>query len=204
MIRLSAFSYWLLVAALAGLFGAALVLGGAESQFDRALLIAVQADALVAPARMVTRLGDWYSFLLPGAVLAAWLAWRGRHRSALALAALLLSERLAVTLLKLGFARARPDPVGHHDAVYTLSFPSGHAANAMTLGLGAALLLTAPGPKRAPAIGAALLFALIVGGSRPVLGVHWPTDVVGGWAFGALWTLLLLRLAAGTSFQPRH
>jgi undecaprenyl-diphosphatase len=204
MIRLSAFSFWLLVAALACLFGAALLLGGTESEFDRALLIAVQADALIAPARLVTRLGDWFSFLLPGAVLAAWLAWRGRYRAALVLAALLLSERLIVTVLKLGFARARPDPLGHHDAVYTLSFPSGHAANAMTLGLGVALLLTAPGPKRARAIAAGLFFALIVGGSRPVLGVHWPTDVVGGWAFGALWTLLLLRLAAGTSPPRPH
>lgn len=204
MIRLSAFPFWLLIGALASLFGAALLLGGSASEFDRALLVAVQADGLVAPARVVTRLGDWYSFLLPGAVLAGWLAWHGHYRRALILAALLVSERLIVTLLKLGFARARPDPLGHHDAVYTLSFPSGHAANAMTLGLGAALLLTAPGPKRSRAIAAALIFALLVGCSRPVLGVHWPTDVVGGWSLGALWTLLLLRLTAGTSPQPRH
>ena len=37
---------------------------------------------------------------------------------------------------------------------------------------------------------AAALLALAIGATRPVLGVHWPTDVVGGWAFGLLWVLL--------------
>jgi undecaprenyl-diphosphatase len=66
----------------------------------------------------------------------------------------------------------------------------------MTLGLGLALLCTASGRGRGPALAAGLLFAFLVGTSRMVLGVHWPSDVAGGWAFGALWTLLLLRLAA--------
>jgi len=36
---------------------------------------------------------------------------------------------------------------------------------------------------------------LLIGASRVMLGVHWPSDVVGGWAFGALWVLLTLRRA---------
>ena len=180
------------------------MLGGPGARSDQAILIHTQVDALVAPARVVTRFGDWWAVLLAGALGAGWLAVRRRYREALLLAALLLSERLAVAALKLGFARDRPDPAGHLDAVHTMAFPSGHSANAMALGLGAAILLTAPGRGRRIAIAAGLLFALAVGGSRLVLGVHWPSDVVGGWAFGALWTLLLLRLAAGTSRQPRH
>jgi undecaprenyl-diphosphatase len=121
---------------------------------------------------------------------------RKRYRAALLLALLLVSERVVVAVVKLGFARDRPDPAGHLDAVHTMAFPSGHSANAMTLGLGIAMLFTAAGKGRAAAVTAGLLFAALVGGSRMVLGVHWPSDVAGGWAFGALWTLLLLRLAA--------
>jgi undecaprenyl-diphosphatase len=196
MIRLSVFSFWLMLALLAAIVGAAFALGGAGAWYDRALLIHAQIDWMVAPARIVTRFGDWWAVLLAGAVGAVWLAVRRRYREALLLAALLLSERLVVAVLKLGFARGRPDPAGHLDAVHTLAFPSGHSANAMTLGLGLALLLTQQGKGRVAAVAAGLLFALLVGGSRMVLGVHWPSDVAGGWAFGALWTLLLLRLAA--------
>jgi undecaprenyl-diphosphatase len=41
----------------------------------------------------------------------------------------------------------------------------------------------------------AILLSLLIGASRVMLGVHWPSDVVGGWSFGLLWVLLTLKPA---------
>ena len=100
------------------------------------------------------------------------------------------------------FDRARPDPLGHEVAVHNLAFPSGHSANAMAGGLAIALLATSP-RLRLPAVVLALVIALVTGLCRLVLQVHWPSDVVGGWAFGAAWTLLLVHLF-GTAPPARH
>jgi undecaprenyl-diphosphatase len=56
-------------------------------------------------------------------------------------------------------------------------------------------MLTAGTRWRGLAVTGALLIAFLVGLSRVMLGVHWPSDVIGGWAFGALWVLVTLRLA---------
>jgi membrane-associated phospholipid phosphatase len=183
---------------------ASLILGGPRSDTDAGLLRLAQQGFLVPPARLLTRLGDWWLVLVAGATAALWLALKREGRAALALASLLVAERLAVEQLKLVFDRARPDPAGHLIAVHTLAFPSGHAANAMALGLGLALLWPMSQPARAWAIAAALLYAFSVGATRLVLGVHWPSDVVGGWAVGALLALLLAALARGTSSAAPH
>ena len=44
------------------------------------------------------------------------------------------------------------------------------------------------------AVGTALLLSFLIGLSRPMLGVHGPSDVIGGWSMGALWLLLLLAV----------
>jgi undecaprenyl-diphosphatase len=67
-----------------------------------------------------------------------------------------------------------------------------------------AIALLAASPRlRRPAIALALAIAFVTGVCRLVLQVHWPSDVAGGWAFGAAWTLLLVRLF-GTAPAPRH
>jgi undecaprenyl-diphosphatase len=181
---------------------AALLLGGPRTQVDPAVLGAFANPALVPAARLLTHLGDVTTVLAAALLAAGWLLLRGHRRRSILLLVIVVSERLLVEAMKNGFDRARPDPLGHQVAVHNLAFPSGHSANAMAAWLAIALLATSP-RLRLPAIAFALTIAFVTGLCRLVLQVHWPTDVAGGWAFGAAWTLLLVRLF-GTSPPARH
>jgi undecaprenyl-diphosphatase len=170
-----------------------LLVGGPGSALDSALLRAANWSPLFPAARILTRLGDW-NILLPLTIVGAGLlAWLRSLRNAAALIAMSLSGRLLVELQKYEFDRARPDPQGHLVATHSMAFPSGHAAYSMMFWLGFALLAFS-GEARRWAVMFALLLAFAVGLTRPVLGVHWPSDVIGGWAFGAAWALLLVHL----------
>lgn len=193
----------LLVVALAALWLAMLLLGGPDSSADAALRSLFHHPVLVPLALVVTRLGNAY-VLLPLSLLATLLvAWRTGRRPALVYLILFMSGRFLVELQKNIIGRARPDPTGRLDTVISLSFPSAHAANSMVAWLGLALV-AAPARLRLPAVATALVLAFAVGLTRLVLAVHWPSDVIGGWAFGAAWTLLVLRLAEGITPPLRH
>jgi undecaprenyl-diphosphatase len=143
----------------------------------------VTSDLLIEVVRWITWLGDasQRSFVMVG--FAAWLLWRKRHWAALAMVVVPPLAGAGSSILKEAFARARPDVVPHLDLVSNLSFPSGHATNAMATYLLAALLI---GRVRRP-LGLVLAFsvAAAIGVSRLLLGVHWPSDVMGGWLWGA-------------------
>ncbi len=101
------------------------------------------------------------------------------------------------TILKHAFDRARPDLVPHDSVVYSASFPSGHSMLAAITYLTLAALLAEIQTRRALKsyfIGIAVLLTLSVGLSRVYLGVHWPSDVLAGWAVGASWALLFWLL----------
>lgn len=107
------------------------------------------------------------------------------------------------SLLKQGVDRPRPDLVAALVEVHTLSFPSGHAMLSavayLTLGILVASGLTSRA-GRIYVLSIAVLTTMVVGFSRVYLGVHWPTDVIAGWAAGAAWALacwLVLRLMEG-------
>jgi undecaprenyl-diphosphatase len=88
--------------------------------------------------------------------------------------------------------RVRPDQHLRLVHVSSMSFPSAHSANSMLVYPLCALLL-APERWRRLAVGGAVLLSLCIGTSRVLLGVHWPSDVVGGWAFGLFWLMALLQ-----------
>lgn len=141
-----------------------------------------------------TLLGNWPAVVGVSLIAALWLLATGHRRSALLLLGITLVGRALVEGMKLGVHRSRPEATEHLVPVYSLSFPSAHAANSMILWLTVALLL--PQRKWRPAaIAAALSISFAVGISRPMLGVHWPSDVIGGWAFGAAWVLVMIHLS---------
>ena len=173
-----------------------LLFGGLE--FDRGLLIFAYAGDhpwAAAAARWVTELGGMPMLFAVTGLGAAWLLVRREWRAAALLLSVTLTGRLLVSLMKDWTARVRPDAQGHLVPVESLAFPSGHAANATLVWLCLALLLPTDERGRGLAIWAAVWLALAVGLSRVMLGVHWPSDVIGGWAFGLFWTLLLLHLS---------
>ncbi len=115
------------------------------------------------------------------------LLWRRQRRTAAAwLAMSALIGFLGHTLLKALIGRPRPDWPDALTSASTAAMPSGHAASGIDawVVLGVILLVGATGGRRALALGV-IAAGILMGPSRLLLGVHWPTDVLAGWLFGA-------------------
>jgi undecaprenyl-diphosphatase len=179
------------------------VLAGSVEQFDRWILLALRdphdplepwgPPCLHEMMRDFTALGGVGVLALLTATVAGYLILVGKRRAALDVVLSVGTGILLSTLLKLGFDRPRPDLVPHGSRIYTASFPSGHSmmSAVVYLTLGALIARFRPGGRiKAYVLSLAVLLTVLVGVSRAYLGVHWPTDVLGGWATGAAWALL--------------
>ncbi|MEW2590058.1 phosphatase PAP2 family protein [Micromonospora aurantiaca] len=121
-------------------------------------------------------------------VVVVWLVRRGAPRLAVWVVVTMVAGGLLGALLKLLVGRDRPDLLDPVARAAGYSFPSGHALNA-TLAAGVLLLVFLPfvrdsRPGRIALWTAALLVTVVTGISRIALGVHWTSDVVGGWVLG--------------------
>jgi undecaprenyl-diphosphatase len=181
---------------LAAIWLAMLTWGGGP--LDQAVYHALYSGghpALVIIARVLTALGEPTVLIVAG-IVAALLLWRAGHRHLpWVLIAITMIGRVVSELQKYWIARARPELEPHLVVVKTSSFPSGHATSSMIFYLTMALALTAGTRWHRAAAAGTIVLSLLIGTSRVMLGVHWPSDVIGGWAFGLLWVLLTLRIA---------
>ena len=191
----SAIRYGLLAGALALVWLAMFVLGTGD--VDLAILRALYAGdrpLLADAARLITLLGGWYFVTPLVAIVALVVALRGRPWLGLVLFLGTSVGRLLVEYQKYELGRMRPDEHPHLVNVYNLSFPSGHSANATMVYVTLTLTLVGSS-RRTPWLVAAFVLAFLIGLSRMMLGVHWPSDVLAGWSFGLLWSMLLVWLS---------
>lgn len=191
--------WWAVVGAALLLFVMAGLVGGPDNLRDVAAIHSLAAEraariGLTGRAIIITHLGGASMLIAILLAAIAWLAYLRRWRPAISLAAIVLGGRIAVELLKLAIQRPRPFFSPYPVEIASLSFPSGHAANTMITFLALALIV-APAKGRAIAIAAAAATSVLVGVTRPLLGVHWPSDVAGGWAFGVAWVMVGVALS---------
>ncbi len=137
---------------------------------------------------LVSRLGYGQGVVPLDVVLVLALAWRRRMREGLFAGLALAGSALLNLLAKHAFARPRPDLWLSIAPETTYSFPSGHAMGSMTLGA-VAILLAWRTRWRWPVAVVAGVFVLLVGLSRVYLGVHYPSDILAGWAAACAWTV---------------
>lgn len=140
---------------------------------------------LTSVEKLITALGSWVAISIVAAVAAVGFAVRG-HRSEL----LILLAGLAILLIAVPEFKGligRPRPEGGIISAAGESYPSGHAANAV-LYAWLAIALTVrlrPGWSGGTALlTAGILLTAAIGLSRVYLGVHYLSDVSGGWALG--------------------
>jgi undecaprenyl-diphosphatase len=118
-----------------------------------------------------------------GAAVTLWL--RGRRPAAAFVVVAMAGAAALETVAKGLVGRARPvfsDPVAHAAGA---SFPSGHAMTSLTA-FGLVIVMVAP-KRRLAAIAVAVVAVGLVGFSRLALGVHYLSDVVGGWLLATAW-----------------
>ena len=191
-------SFPIAVATLAAIWLAMLFWGGPEHAWDRELLESFHRSHdpdFIRWMKRLTELGGWVVLGLVGIAAVVALAFKRRRRAALLLV-ILFGGRMLVELQKLVFGSPRPPEDGHLVLAESLGYPSGHAANAMITYVAVAALVPVVQSRRAIALLLAFALAIAIGLTRLVLGVHWPSDVFGGWAFGLLWIILCVWMAS--------
>lgn len=169
----------------------------AVDQLVEGMLLSEVSPQVAGAFKIITLLGSGWIIAGLAAMLLIWLAWRQELRRATLLLISVGGGGLLSDGLKLIFQRPRPDFPDVFVKATGYSFPSGHAMLSLIFfGFLAYLLLKSiHNWKQKTAAGLGLiLIPFAVGISRLILGVHFPTDVLGGWAAGAGWLAVCLTI----------
>jgi membrane protein DedA with SNARE-associated domain len=133
----------------------------------------------------ISKIGDTEYMLIAGTAIAVALAWYKKWRRAALTILTMISTGFFLSVLKDFFLRARPENA--YEALSSFSFPSGHASFAAAFFFVVAYLLVTYMHsvfRRELVIVGCATAIIVIGLSRIVLGVHWSSDVMAGWALG--------------------
>lgn len=176
------------------------VLEGETLGVDNFLLTAfrdpARTDQLIGPGWMLTTVQDISSLggvsviVLLSTLVGLFFLFRKQWHLLVFYISSVTGGTLAMVLLKSLFNRPRPSIVPHLSHVSLESYPSGHSmvSAIVYLTLGAILARSTKSlAMRMYYLGSACLLTLIIGVSRIMLGVHYPSDVLAGWCAGIVW-----------------
>ncbi len=186
-----------------------LTFNGAFEAFDHSLLLLFREGSdpatLVGPSWLasvvtgITHIGDSIFLIVLSVGVLGYGVYQRKKLEVLTLVGCIGGVFLLTPLLKNLFGRPRPDIVDHLVHASSASFPSGHTLRSAVVYIALffilqRLLSVHSLTKYSPIVG---ILIVAIGSSRVVLGVHWPSDIIGGWLIAGLWLLLwwpLLRL----------
>jgi undecaprenyl-diphosphatase len=186
-------------------------------EFDRTLLLALRDPADVSnpigppwfeeAVLEMTALGGFTLIITVLLAVVGYLIVAGFGGPALFLMLSVFTGWLASQSLKSYYARPRPDLVAQLDLVHTASFPSGHAMMTTLVYLTLATVIARVVDRTAVRVyvfATAIVISVLVGLTRIYLGVHWPSDVLAGWALGAAWAALSWLVASALRYRRQQ
>lgn len=143
---------------------------------------------------IATNLGDVVFVCAVTLLTAAWLARKRSWTSLIILLTSVMGTSALAFLLKILVDRARPELWTHLVLETSHSFPSGHATASAALALCFVAILWRT-KWRTRALVAASVYVLLVAFTRLYAGVHYPTDILGGWIISVGWVAAVVALA---------
>ena len=125
----------------------------------------------------------------------AWLAMKRRYSDGIRFTIVCVGGVLIDRVMKLFFAKPRPELWHRLITETSFSFPSGHAVGSMVVyGFIAYILAKEMQQHKQYIYAAASLLIIAIGLSRLYLGVHYPTDIIAGYGIGFLWLVTCLKV----------
>ena len=161
----------------------------------------LHGDVLDRAFVFISEAGYAYGVVPFDILLIVALAWRGRLREGLFAGIAIIGSALLNLATKQIFARDRPSLWASIAPETTFSFPSGHAMGSATLAW-VLLLLAWHTRWRWPMAVGMVAFAVSVAFSRVYLGVHYPSDILAGWAAASVWAVSAYLLVFRTDARP--
>jgi undecaprenyl-diphosphatase len=187
---------------------AVLISADRTAAFDQGIIDAVRAPVLrdlLSPLRAITELGSTGGVVAVAGIAFAFAAAIGPWRHGVIAALTILLASIANSAMKVAIRRDRPEILDPLVVERGFSFPSGHSALGMVAyGILAVLVSRSrlPQPWRTVIVVALGALVALIGISRIWLGVHYPTDVLAGWAVGGVIVLAFATLTRRVSPEP--